>query len=139
LEHVLKTANGVASFDFFASFCCKVSVFFEGDCEGQPLIEEDRPRKGRKDTETESRFAPTRLDVTQSRTALSTLCIPSVLSVLSVVKSSSFLSGCWFADGKSTGRSFCGFAAWRELPRSFLTSAGSGIFAVKGMYAVRGI
>ena len=44
--------------------------------------------------------------------------IPSVLSVLSVVKSSSFLSGCGSANGKSTGRSFCGFAAWREVPRS---------------------
>jgi hypothetical protein len=62
-------------------------------------------RKERKDTETESRPAPTRVDVTPSRTALSTPCIPSVPSVLSVVKSSSFLSGC----GQRTNA--C--AAWR--------------------------
>jgi hypothetical protein len=51
----------------------------------------------------------TRLDVTGCRAALSTSCIPSVFSVLSVVKSSSLLSGRGFADGKSTGRSFRGF------------------------------
>ena len=45
-------------------------------------------------------------------------CIPSVLSVLSVVKFSS-CPGCGFANAQSTGRSFCGFAAWRELLRSF--------------------
>jgi hypothetical protein len=100
--------------------CSGVLVFLEGDREAQAIVEEDRPRKERKDTETECRPDPTRLDVTPCRTALPTRRIPSVFSVLSVVKSSSFLSGCGFANGKSTGRSFCGFAAWRELPRSFL-------------------
>jgi hypothetical protein len=51
-------------------------------------------RKELKETETESRPDPTRLDVTPCRNALPTRRIPSVFSVLSVVKSSSFLSGC---------------------------------------------
>jgi hypothetical protein len=89
----------------------------EGRCEAQAIVEEDRPRKARKDTEKECRPAPTRPDVPPSRTALSAPCVPSVFSVLSVVKFSSFLSGCGFANGKSTGPSSCGFAAWREVPR----------------------
>jgi hypothetical protein len=68
--------------------------FFDGRGEAQAIVEEDRPRKERKDTEMECRPDPIRLDVTPCRTALSTPCIPSVFSVLSVVKSSSFLSGC---------------------------------------------
>ena len=104
--------------DFSASW--RLRGVLEGRCEAHSIVEEDRPRKARKDTETECRPAPTRPDVPPSRTALSAPCVPSVFSVLSVVKFSFFLSGCGFANGKSTGRSFCGIAAWRELPRSFL-------------------
>jgi hypothetical protein len=95
-------------FDFFAifaSFCSKVLVCFKGDCEAQAIVEDDRPRKERKDTETESRPAPTRLGGPPCRTALSTPCIPSVFSVLSVAKSSSFLSGCGFAGVSTTKHS----------------------------------
>jgi hypothetical protein len=49
-------------FAIFASLCSKVLVFVEGRCEAQAIVEEDRPRKERKDTETERRQAPTRLD-----------------------------------------------------------------------------
>jgi hypothetical protein len=59
-------------FAIFASLCSKVLVVLVGRCEVQAIVEEDRPRKERKDTETEKRQAPTRLDVAPSRTALST-------------------------------------------------------------------
>jgi hypothetical protein len=62
-------------FDFFAifvSFCSKLLVCFEVDCVARAIVEEDCPRKGRKDTEMECRPAPTRLGGPPSRTARST-------------------------------------------------------------------
>jgi hypothetical protein len=40
-------------FAIFASFCSKLLVCFEGDCVARAIVEEDCPRKGRKDTEME--------------------------------------------------------------------------------------
>jgi hypothetical protein len=70
----------------------------KGDCVAQAIVEEDCPRKGRKDTETECRPAPTWLDITHIARPCQAPRIPSVFSVLSVVKLSS-CPGCGFANG----------------------------------------
>jgi hypothetical protein len=56
----IEAARVIASSVFFVSFvpfCSNVLAFVEGCREIQAAIEEDCPRKGRKDTETESRSA----------------------------------------------------------------------------------